>query len=303
MAVNTAINMFIGASRLDRRRGAAVRRVTREIRRWKKAELAAKEASQAKEAADRFRKLGEIIVANLRSIRKGVTEAHVPDPYSEVRAEISITLEPHLSPQANAEAYFKKARKSLRRARLADKNLATARSKLTELHRLERELESEGLSDERLGEIENLFARRTATGKPKPPVDEKAVRLGIKPRRYVVTGGWTVLVGRSARENDVLTHKYAAPGDLWFHARQAQGSHVVLKKGRKKSEVPKAAIVDAARLAAHYSKARTSKHVPVSYAERRYIKKVRKGPPGVCVMLREKVIFVEPGLPRATESP
>jgi predicted ribosome quality control (RQC) complex YloA/Tae2 family protein len=106
-----------------------------------------------------------------------------------------------------------------------------------------------------------------------------------------------VLVGRSAKENDILSHKYASPGDLWFHARQAQGSHVVLKRGKQKAEVPRQAILEAAALAAHYSKARTSKHVAVSYTEKRYVKKVRKGPPGTAAMLREKVIFVDPGLP------
>jgi len=61
--------------------------------------------------------------------------------------------------------------------------------------------------------------------------------------------------------------------------------------------VSRHAIAEAATIAAYYSKARTSKHVPVSYTEKRYVKKVRKGPPGLCVMLREKVIFVKPSLP------
>jgi predicted ribosome quality control (RQC) complex YloA/Tae2 family protein len=106
-----------------------------------------------------------------------------------------------------------------------------------------------------------------------------------------------VLVGRSARENDILSHRYAAPSDLWFHARHAQGSHTVLKRGKKKAEVPKQAILQAAAIAAYYSKARTSKHVPVSYTEKRYVKRVRRGPPGQAVMLREKVVFVDPALP------
>jgi len=101
-------------------------------------------------------------------------------------------------------------------------------------------------------------------------------------------------VGRSAAENDILTHKYAAPSDLWFHARQAQGSHVVLRRDRKKTEPSKQAIIEAARLAAYHSKAKNARHVPVSYTEKRYVKKVRKGAPGLAVMLREKVIFVNP---------
>ena len=70
-----------------------------------------------------------------------------------------------------------------------------------------------------------------------------------------------------------------------------------MRRPKQKTQVPKEAIVQAAAIAAHYSKARTSKHVPVSYTEKRYVKKVRRGAPGTAAMLREKVIFVTPGLP------
>ena len=73
----------------------------------------------------------------------------------------------------------------------------------------------------------------------------------------------------------------------------------MLRKGQGKAQPSKQVIQEAAAIAAHYSKARTSKHVPVSYTEKRYVKKVRKGPPGTAAMLREKVIFVDPKLPDA----
>jgi predicted ribosome quality control (RQC) complex YloA/Tae2 family protein len=75
---------------------------------------------------------------------------------------------------------------------------------------------------------------------------------------------------------------------------------VVLRRERK-TQVPLDALLEAAAIAAHYSKARTSRNVPVSYTEKRYVKKVRKGPPGLCVMLREKVLFVDPALPERSE--
>jgi predicted ribosome quality control (RQC) complex YloA/Tae2 family protein len=297
MAVNAAMDEFIVTSGLERSRATVARSLAREIKKWKKAELEAKRAAAEKEAAERFRKFGEIILANLRSVRKGLAEVHLPDAFSEGREEIVIPLEPRLSPNANAEAYFKKARKSLRRSELAHGNLDVARTRLEELSGLEKELGSDGITEKRLEEIKQLFKSGRPAGKTAGPVDEKAERLGIKPRRYIITDGWPVLVGRSAKENDILTHRYATPGDLWFHTRQAQGSHVVLKKGRKKTQVSKQAIIQAAAIAAHFSKARTSKHVPVSYTEKRYVKKVRKGAPGLCIMLREKVVFVDPALP------
>jgi predicted ribosome quality control (RQC) complex YloA/Tae2 family protein len=211
---------------------------------------------------------------------------------------IEIPLEPRLTPQANAEVYFKKARKAQRRAALVENRKKAAKLKIKELRALLREVGEPDISEDRLKQLTPTVIRVTATEKEKKArEDERALRLGIKPRRYTVTDGWTVLVGHSAKENDILTHRYAAPGDLWFHARQAQGSHVVLRKQRKKAQVSKQAVLEAAAIAAYHSKARTSKHVPVSYTEKRYIKRVRKGPPGLCVMLREKVVFVDPTLP------
>jgi predicted ribosome quality control (RQC) complex YloA/Tae2 family protein len=297
-AVSRAINEFTVTSALERGRAVVARSVARDIKKWRKAEKEAEKAETDKETGDRLRKFGEIIVANLKSIKKGLTEVRLPDIFSEEGEDITIPLKPHLSPHANAEAYFKKSRKALRRANLAHGSLTAARTELKRLRALLKELTSEEIAEKRIEEMKKMFASGGPAGKPAGPVDEKAERLGIKPRRYVVTDGWAVLVGRSAKENDILTHRYATPGDLWFHAGQAQGSHVVLKRGRKKTQVSKQAISEAAAIAAHFSKARTSKHVPVSYTEKRYVKKVRKGAPGLCIMLREKVVFVEPALPK-----
>jgi predicted ribosome quality control (RQC) complex YloA/Tae2 family protein len=297
-AARTLLNVFVATADMERRRAAVIRTLTKEIRRWEAARARAREA-QSKALGLRYRRFAEILIANLNKIRKGAQEVVLPDLYGDEGAEIVIPLEPRLTPQANAEVYFKKARKAQRRENLAEQRIQSTGSKLEELRHLIEETRQEGLGEKRLGEIEKtITTRAAAAGQRAEAVDEKAARLGIRPRRYVVTDDWTVLVGRSAKENDILSHRYATPSDLWFHARQAQGSHVVLKRGRKKTQVPRQAILEAAAIAAYYSKARTSKHVPVSYTERRYIKRVRKGPPGQCVMLREKVVFVDPGLPR-----
>jgi predicted ribosome quality control (RQC) complex YloA/Tae2 family protein len=123
---------------------------------------------------------------------------------------------------------------------------------------------------------------------------------GFAPRRYVLPGGWEVWVGRSAKQNDELTHRWAAPRDLWFHARGAQGSHTVLRIGSGKGEPPREIIAAAAAIAAWHSKARNSKLVPVAYTEKRYVRKPRKSPVGTAMMLREKVLMVEPGVPDET---
>jgi predicted ribosome quality control (RQC) complex YloA/Tae2 family protein len=307
-AVEGLASEFLAVSKLEGVRSAAMKLLSKEIRKWKKASARAAEASRQRDDAERLRRFGEILVANLGRVSRGAREAHLPDIYSSDQREVVIPLDPKLNPQANAEVYFKRAKQAIRRAKRSTEHLEAAEAKLAALRQLEKEAVAPRTSEERMAEIVDSLSRDLAPKKERhPPADEKAELLGIRPRRYTIAGGWTVLVGRSARENDILTHRYAAPGDLWFHARQAQGSHVVLKKDRKKTQVQKEAIIQAAAIAAYHSKARNSKHVPVSYTERRYVKKVRKGPPGTAAMLREKVVFVTPRLPapayQSKESP
>ncbi len=129
------------------------------------------------------------------------------------------------------------------------------------------------------------------------PTEAAAERAGIHPRRYALADGWIVLVGRSNKENDLLTHKAARPRDIWFHARGVAGSHVVLQRGDRKDNPSKVVLDQAASIAAYYSKARTSRHAPVIYTEKRYVRKPRKAPPGLAVCIREKVLMAEPRLP------
>jgi predicted ribosome quality control (RQC) complex YloA/Tae2 family protein len=298
-AVAILLNEYRAVSKVERARAMLLRAIPRASRRWEKVAERTGTAATERAAAALYRKFGDLIVTNLPTIRKGSSRIRVPNLYSETQEMIEIPLEPRLSPHANAEVYFKKARKAERRAGLADERLEAARHHIGRLAGLLAEVSEPGVPLERLRQIGMLIHGAATARKPEEtPTDEKSLKLGIKPRRYVVHDGWTVLVGRAAKENDILTHRYAAPSDLWFHARQAQGSHAILRRGKQKAEVPKQAILEAAAIAAYYSKARTSKHVPVSYTEKRYIKRARKGPPGQAVMLREKVVFVDPALPK-----
>jgi len=147
-------------------------------------------------------------------------------------------------------------------------------------------------------------AMKDGGGKTRPAAGrsgEPGARLGIHPRRFALGDGWIALVGRSNRENDLLTHKMAKPRDLWFHARGVAGSHVILQRGGRKDNPSEPVLEAAASIAAYYSKGRTSGLVPVIYTERRYVRKPRKAPPGLAACMREKVLMVEPKLPADAE--
>ena len=102
-------------------------------------------------------------------------------------------------------------------------------------------------------------------------------------------------MGRNDWENDLLTRR-AHPEDFWFHAQGCPGSHVVLKREGRKADPGKRTLEEAAGVAAYWSKARTSKTVPVNYTLKKYVRKPRRAKPGSVLIQREKTLFVEPKL-------
>ena len=115
---------------------------------------------------------------------------------------------------------------------------------------------------------------------------------------YTLPGGWTVLVGRSDRDNDRLSLKVARPDDYWFHVAHLPGSHVILK-AREGLQPDKDTLKRAAAIAAYHSKARNAGVTPVSCTQARFVTKARGERPGTVNIRRERVLKVRPGLPEA----
>ena len=113
--------------------------------------------------------------------------------------------------------------------------------------------------------------------------------------RYELPGGWLVLAGKSALDNDLLTFRTARPGDLWFHLKGMAGSHVLLTGGE--GDPPAAAIRAAAAIAAWHSKARRAGQVTVIYTGAGQVRKPKGAPPGTVTTRREQKIKVRPALP------
>ncbi|HSR88285.1 MAG TPA: NFACT RNA binding domain-containing protein [Pontiella sp.] len=114
--------------------------------------------------------------------------------------------------------------------------------------------------------------------------------------KYQLPGGYEVLAGKTDADNDILSLKLAAPGDLWFHVRGLPGSHVILRHPESRKP-DSAAIRQAASIAAWHSKARNAGIVPVCYTESRHVGKPRGAKPGSVTLKREKIVKVRPALP------
>ena len=246
-----------------------------------------------------YRRQGEILSIHFGGIEKGTRSVTLPDPYDG--GEIEIGLDETKTPRENIDRLFKLARKGERATPLIRERIDETAVKLAALDNLLDRADRVSGGDE--AEALREMAAPLVREKPREPEWRGKVRrkkdrdLKVRPREYTVTGGYTVLVGRDNKENDLLTLRIARPWDLWFHAGQSAGSHVVLLRENQKKPVPGEALLEAAAIAAWHSKARHGSKVAVIYTEKRYVRKPKGSPPGRVTCTREKTLFVDPGVP------
>jgi hypothetical protein len=275
---------------LERRREALGKVVDRRLRRTRRAmEKVQAEIDDSKESA-RYRHMGQLLLSKQSEVRRGQSRVTLTD--YDGTTPVEIPLDPALTAKQNAEALFRRARKGERRGERAPVRMGELGEKADDLRAVADSLAGAS-ADEIAGLEERLLRPRQKA--PEAGAPKERVRF----RTYRVSGGWEVLVGKSNHDNDLLTHKMAGQDDLWFHARQVPGSHVVLRKSGRKSEPDKQAILEAAAIAAYHSKAGKSSKVSVCYTEKRHVRKARGGKPGEAIVAREKVVLVRPKLPES----
>lgn len=296
-SVNNAIRAFVFRSLrtqgIDTVKKELIRRLKRERDRTQRALTAVREQLSQTEAADKYERIAKVVMANLQHLTKGTTVVELEDIFTDSKMQLRITMDPKLTPVQNAEWYFAKAKKVRAAHREIEHRARDLEEKAALLEKLLLHLDycqTKEQLDEFQQEHRSLLQKwNVVTAK------DDSERLPF--RVFMVGGKFDVWAGKSSANNDLLTLRHAKPNDLWFHARGASGSHVILKVGGGKTKPSKEAIHEAARIAAYYSKMRNASIVPVAYCERKYVRKPRGAEPGSVVMQREKVIFVEPGLP------
>ncbi len=238
---------------------------------------------------DEFKIWGELLTANVHSIPENQNTFTTINYYDEAMGEITIPLDPHKTPIQNAQRYFKHYNKAKRTEIAAHKQLKSIEQDLLYLESLFSTLDT--LEDENdiaefrdeLVESGYLKAKRVKKfNKPKKP----------KPLHFVSDDGFDIYVGKNNVQNDQLTLKTAANYDLWFHTKDIPGSHVIIHT--KRENVPETTLVQAALLAAYYSKAKASSNVPVDYTEKRNVRKPNGAKPGMVIYDTNKTLYVTP---------
>jgi len=291
-AVRTFVNQSHKKRNIESNKKEIYTRLSNELKKAERAvESINKELSQ-KDRAEEYERLGTVVMSYPHVETKGKNIIELED-IAAGGETIRIPVDPKLSTIQNAERYFERARKARQARKEAGRRAASVEKRSRDLQKTIRVLES--IDDPK--ELKTFFRtyQKTLTSIGIRMTKESKEELPF--RVFRVAGDYEVWTGKSSANNDLLTMKYAKPNDLWFHARGASGSHVVLKSGGSKDSVPKEAILQAASIAAYYSKMKTSKLVPVAMTDRKYVRKRKGDPPGTVVLSREKVIMVEPKLP------
>jgi predicted ribosome quality control (RQC) complex YloA/Tae2 family protein len=265
-------------------RKAALAQLTSEAARLRrKLDGLATDRARAESAVDK-RKLGDLLLAHLAEVPRGAREVTLPDDF-EGGAPLRIALDPARGPKENAERFYKEHKRLGRALAGIDARLAETRAKLAR-------------AEEELARIEAGEALPAAALVPAAPPSRKRSQEGPAPpyKTFRASTGAQILVGRGADKNDELTFQVARGSDLWLHARDVPGAHVVVRLppgGR----IDEQTLLDAATLAAHHSSARGEQQVDVGYTLRKHVRKPPRSKPGSVTTAALKTIRVrlEPG--------
>ncbi len=231
--------------------------------------------------------MGHILMANLHDVppvpgAKSPERLTVYDFYRD--QPITIKLKPELSPQKNAENFYRKAKNE----KIEEQHLASLiDSRERELQQIKRQKE-ELDTIKTLKELRRFTKQTTFSGTSKTTTSESGPLF-----KEVMVDSFRVLIGKNAKNNDLLTQKYAYKDDLWLHARDVTGSHVILKYQAGKS-FPKPVIERAAELAAWHSKRRTDSLCPVTVTPKKFVRKPKGMAPGQVIIEKEDVVLVVP---------
>jgi predicted ribosome quality control (RQC) complex YloA/Tae2 family protein len=224
---------------------------------------------------DSFKQIAELLKANFSKLKSGMESIILQDYYADGFPEIEIALDKTKHPKQNVEFYFKKFRKARDgKVRIAEQ-LAKTHDEIDELEKKIFEIEETGIY--------------LATEDRKNAKHKKVQHL----KRLKINDDWEILVGRTSKENDQLTTKIAKPQDWWFHTRIFRGTHIILRNFNKK-DLPDNLKMICCRLAAYYSKAKTSSNVPVDFTQIKYVRKPRGSAPGFVTYKNQNTIYVDP---------
>ena len=246
---------------------------------------------------DKYKIYGELINTYGYGLEEGCKSFQALNYYTN--EEITIPLDPTLTPGENSKKYFDKYGKLKRTEEALTEQIADTQSEIEHLESVSNALDI-ALAESDLAQIkeeltEYGYIKKHYSGKKGAKAQAKS-----KPFHYISSDGYDIYVGKNNFQNDELTFKFATGNDWWFHAKKMAGSHVVVKND-KEGEMPDRVFEEAGRLAAYYSKGRTAPKVEIDYIQKKQVKKPAGAKPGFVVYYTNYSLMAEPDISGLTE--
>lgn len=246
------------------------------------------------EKKEKYRIWGELINTYGYGLEPGVKSMEALNYYTN--ENITIPLDPTLTPQENAKKYFDKYSKMKRTAEALDHLLQETKSEIEHLESISASLDI-ALSEDDLAQIkeemiEYGYIRRKYTG-------GKKIKITSKPFHYLSSDGYHIYVGKNNFQNEELSFKFATGNDWWFHAKGQPGSHVIVKTNGE--ELPDRTFEEAGRLAAYFSRGRQAPKVEIDYTQKKNLRKPNGAKPGFVVYYTNYSLLIEPDISGLTQ--
>lgn len=239
---------------------------------------------------EEYKLYGELITSNLYRLKENSNLATVENYYDNNNL-ISIPMDNSISPNKNAEKYFKKYNKLKNTLVIVSEQKENVQKELNYIESIVYSIENARTVTDLEEIFDEIYENTNITIKSKEKKQNKVTQKQGKssPLKYIING-FTVLVGKNNNQNDELTLKIAAKDDYWFHTQSIHGSHVILRTEGK--EVDENTLIECAKLAAKFSKAKLSSNIPVDYCLVKFIKKPSSAKPGMVVYTNYKTLYV-----------
>lgn len=281
-AINHFYQIYSGTYYLEKEKNALKRMLERKLLQTEN--YLQKSALKLNELKNNSRneELANIIMAGLHQFKEEKESYELFDFYHNNPVEIK--LKRGMSPQKLAENYYRKAKNQKLEVHQLMEN---KEAKEIAVRKIKQQLEA-------IESMENVKSFRQYV-KENNIINEIKEAEEVLPYKEMNYEGFKILVGKNARSNDLLIRKFATKDDLWLHAKDSSGSHVVIKK-KSGQNFPKHVIEKAAEIAAYNSKQKNDTLCPVIYTQRKYVRKVKGAAPGAVKVEKENVLLVKPGL-------
>ena len=243
------------------------------------------------EKKEKYRIYGELINTYGYGVEEGAKSFRALNYYTN--EEITIPLDPTMSPSENSKKYFDRYGKLKRTEEALTEQIADTENEIEHLESISNALDI-ALAESDLSQIkqeltEYGYIKKHYSGKKGQKMQTKS-----KPFHYISSDGYDIYVGKNNYQNDELTFKFASGNDWWFHAKKMAGSHVVVKS--KDGEMPDRVFEEAGRLAAYYSKGRTAPKVEIDYIQKKHVKKSGGAKPGFVVYYTNYSLMASPDI-------